>query len=85
MHIMPWSFPQMFLYLKLAGFSSIRVHAVAEARPKHIYEWLVGWPQYLYCLGKRLRADSSEQRHFWHQTGSIQSLFGRRLVVSAIA
>ena len=84
MHIMPWSFPQLYLYLSLAGFDRIRLHDVPEARPKHAYEWLLGLPQHLYCAAKARNAPSEAERSYWLQAGSRQSLFGRRLVVSAM-
>ena len=86
MHIMPWSFPQLFLFLRLAGFQDIVLHDIhEEPMPKRTYEWLVGAPQLLYCRHKRRKAKTEEERDFWSQAGSRQSLFGRRLVVSAIA
>ena len=84
MHIMPWSFPQLFMYLRLAGFETIRLHEVDEPKPKHLYEWLLGLPQLLYCAYRRRRALSEEARHYWRNAGSRQSIFGRRLVVSTI-
>lgn len=84
MHIMPWSFPQLYLYLSLAGFGTIRLHEVDEPKPKRLYEWVLGWPQYLYCMSKTRKAASEEERSYWRQAGSRQSVWGRRLVVSAI-
>lgn len=84
MHIMPWSFPQLFLFLSLAGFSTIRLHDVDEAKPKHLYEWLLGLPQYLYCARRARKSAAVEERDYWRQAGSRQSVWGRRLVVSAI-
>ena len=52
MHVMPWSFPQLYLFLTLAGFGGIGLHDVDEPRPKRLYEWLVGLPQYLYCASR---------------------------------
>jgi len=85
MHIMPWSFPQLFLYLRLTGFTDIALHDIDEPKPKNIYEWLVGVPQILYCAHKRWRIKTKEEKTFWKHAGSRQSLLGRRLVVSAIA
>ena len=85
MHIMPWSFPQLFLYLRLTGFDVITLHSLDEPKPKRTYEWLVGAPQLLYCARKSRRAKTEEEIAFWSHAGSRQSLFGRRLVVSAIA
>ncbi|MFT3735101.1 MAG: methyltransferase domain-containing protein [Rhodocyclaceae bacterium] len=85
MHITPWSFAQLYTYLKLSNFSCIRLHAVAERKPRNLAEWLIGWPALLYCKSRIRRARTHEERDFWQQAGSAQSLFGRRLVVSAIA
>lgn len=85
MHIMPWSFPQLFLYLKLTGFSDIALHGIDEPKPKRAYEWIVGLPQYAYCARKRKKARTDEERNFWLHAGSRQSVYGRRLVVSAVA
>ena len=42
MHIMPWSFPWLYLYLKLAGFEGIRLHEVYEKKPRHVIEKIFG-------------------------------------------
>lgn len=83
MHILPWSFPQLHLFLSLAGFAEIRLHGLPEPKPKHLFEWVVGFPLWLSCARKRRRASSAAERAFWEQAGSRQSLFGRRLLVSA--
>lgn len=85
MHIMPWSFPQLYLYLRLTGFTDIALHDIEEPKPKHIYEWLVAVPQLLYCAHKRRRIKTGEEGSFWAHAGSRQSIFGRRLVVSGSA
>jgi SAM-dependent methyltransferase len=84
MHIMPWSFPQLFLYLRVAGFDAIRLHDVDEPKPKRLYEWPLALPQRLYCSSRERCAENDEERDYWRQAASPQSLFGRRLVVSAI-
>src|SRR3989304_8640531 len=84
MHIMPWSFPQLVLYLKLNGFSEISIHDVPEKKPKHLFEKMLGMPQHLYCSSKLKRAITEEERMFWRGAGSKQSIYGRQLVVSAI-
>lgn len=83
MHLVPWSFPQLHLFLTLAGFGAIRLHDVDEPKPKRLYENLLGWPQSLYCASKARKA-GGETRDYWRQAGSRQSVYGRRLVVSAI-
>ena len=84
MHLVPWSFPQLHLFLTLAGFGRILLHDLDEPKPKRLYEWLVGLPQYLYCAHKARAAASRHERGYWTQAGSHQSVWGRRLVVSAI-
>ena len=83
MHIMPWSFPQLYLFLQLAGFTDIKLHDVREKKPKHIYEWILGLPHWAYCRSRRNRSTSVQETQFWKFAGSRQSIFGRRLVVSA--
>ena len=83
MHIAPWSFPQLHLYLRLAGFDEVQLHEV-DPQPKHAWERLVGWPHHLYCASRLRRAATEEERDYWRAAGSRQSLWGRRLVVSAI-
>lgn len=83
MHIMPWSFPQLYLYLRLSGFTTIKLHAVPEAKPKRFYERILGLPQFLYCQRKMRKSATDEEYQFWKQAGSQQSILGRRLVVTA--
>ena len=84
MHIMPWSFPQLFLFLSVSGFESITLHDIDEKKPKRFYERLLGLPQVLYCRHKRARSPTEKERIFWLSAGSDQSIYGRRLVVSAV-
>ena len=83
LHIMPWSFPQLYLYLKLNGFDEIQLHEVYERKPKRIFEKILGLPQDIYCRFKLKNADTEEKENFWRNAGSSQSLYGRCLVVSA--
>jgi hypothetical protein len=83
MHITPWSFPQLFLYLKLAGYENIELHNTTDKKPQHFFEHIFGFPQKLYCKNKLKKSKSIEEKEFWKMSGSIQSIFGRRLVVSA--
>ena len=83
MHIMPWSFAQLYLFLRINGFGEITLHDIDEQKPKRMYERLLGLPQTLYCRHKRAKAQTEEERIFWSFTGSAQSIYGRRLVVSA--
>ena len=83
-HIHPYSYPQLYLYLKLSGFTNVRLHPVDHG-PKHLYEWVLGIPQVLYCYAKLKRSGSEEEKSFWKQAGSIGSVYGRRIVVTAEA
>ena len=83
MHITPWSFPHLFLYLKLAGYSNIQLHEVQEKKPRRLFERLLGIPQILYCRSKLKKATTEEERDFWKTAGSTQSIYGRHLVVTA--
>ena len=84
MHIMPLSFSSIYVFLKLAGFENIKIHDVDEKKPKHLFEKFFGWPQKKYCRRKLQLANSKEEKEFWRNAGSAQSLYGRQLVVSAI-
>lgn len=83
MHITPWSFPQLFLYLSLSGFVDIKLHDTIDKKPKHFFERIFGYPQKKYCLNRLKKSSSQEEISFWEMAGSSQSIFGRRLVVSA--
>lgn len=83
MHIMPWSFAHLYLFLRLNGFEKITLHDIDEPKPKRFYERLLGFPQVLYCRHKRAKSLTEEERIFWSFAGSAQSIHGRRLVVSA--
>lgn len=83
MHIMPWSFPQLYLYLILTEFTAIRLHAEPLSRPKHWFERLLGWPQRLYCAYKARQSQDAETRRFWCVAGSPAAVYGRHLIVTA--
>jgi SAM-dependent methyltransferase len=83
MHIMPWSFPQLFLFFRLNGFEDITLHDIEEKKPKRMFERLLGLPQALYCRHKIRKSITEEERVFWSFAGSKQSMYGRHLVVSA--
>lgn len=83
MHIMPWSFPQLYLYLRLNGFEKITLHVDDEKKPKRMVERFFGFPQAIYCRRKRAKSKTEEERIFWGFAGSAQSIYGRSLVVSA--
>jgi cyclopropane fatty-acyl-phospholipid synthase-like methyltransferase len=84
MHIMPWSFSQLYLYLTLAGFADVTLHDLDEPKPRRAYERLLGVFGKAYCAGRLKKSANEEERRFWTQAGSPQSIYGRRLVVSAV-
>lgn len=79
----PFSFPQLHLMLSHCGFRNIRLHEVDEPKPKRAIERLIGWPSQIYCRRKAAAARTADERDYWQQTASMQSLYGRWLVVSA--
>lgn len=83
MHIMPWSWPHLYLYLNLAGFVEIEHHEEPLSKPRHFWERLVALPQYLYCRSRARKATDAETKHFWEVAGSERSLCGRHLIISA--
>ena len=84
MHIIPWSFSQLYLFLTLNLFKEICLHYEPLSEPKHFYEKTLGLPQYLYCKRKLARAISEEERVFWKKAGSKESIYGRHLIITAI-
>jgi len=82
MHIMPWSFPWLYLFLRLSAFSDITLHPV-DPHPKNLIDWVFSLPQKFYCRRKAASASSPQEKLFWEMSGSDQSVYGRRLVVSA--
>ncbi len=79
----PWSFPQLYLFLKLAGFGEIELQAEQLSQPKHLWEWLIALPQAFYCRSRQREASSEKERDFWSKAGSPGSRLGRHLIVTA--
>ena len=84
MHIIPWSFPQLYLFLKLSGFSKIALHPELLSEPKYFYDKLLGLPQYIYCQRKVTKSKSIEEKMFWEMAASKESLHGRHLIITAL-
>jgi hypothetical protein len=80
---LPWSFPQLYLFLRLAGFGRIELHPEPLSRPKHFWERWLAWPQARFCARRCRAAATAEERDFWRQAGSPGSVLGRHLIVSA--
>ncbi len=83
MHITPWSFAWLYLYLTLAGFEDITLHELDQPKPKHAWTRIFGLPQARYCRRKARTAGTEEERRYWETCASDQAIYGRNLVVSA--
>jgi SAM-dependent methyltransferase len=83
MHIMPWSWPQLHLYLKLAGFDQIKIVPEPLSAAKHLHEKLLALPARSYARRHARKAKSEEQRTFWEAAASDTALLGRHLIVTA--
>jgi cyclopropane fatty-acyl-phospholipid synthase-like methyltransferase len=84
MHIAPWTFPHLYLYLTLTGFTDVTLHDLDEPKPRRAYEKPLGMLGKRYCASRLKKARNEEERRFWTQAGSPQSIYGRRLVVSGV-
>jgi SAM-dependent methyltransferase len=82
MHIMPWSWPQLYLHLKLAGFTGIELHPCLEEDRTHAFEKILAIPMRSYCRRHARKAASEEERTYWETAAGPGSLYARRLVVS---
>lgn len=82
MHIMPWSYPQLYLYLKLTGYTNIKLHHEPLSSAKHLLEKVLAIPQKVYCRSKA-RKSEGETKEFWQVAGSSASVHGRHLIVTA--
>ena len=83
MHITPWSYPQLYLYLKLEGFVDIELHTEELSRARHVWEYPFGVPQKIYSRNRQRKAKSADEREFWKTAGSNASVYGRHLIVTA--
>jgi SAM-dependent methyltransferase len=85
MHIMPWSFPQLYLYLKLSGYEDIKLHEEPLSKPGHCWERLLALPQKVYCQRRLKKCGSEEEKDFWRLTSTDCSIFGRHIIMTARA
>ena len=85
---MPWlslGLFQFWLLLGLNGFKDIAVHDVEEDKPKHTWERPFGFIAKIYCRSRLKKSKSEIKRRLWSQAQSDQVIYGRRLVISAVA
>jgi len=83
---MPWlslGVFQLWLLLGLNGFKDMRVHDVAEEKPRHLWEHLFGWIIKGYAKRRLAKAQSESVRQLWRHAMRDQVVYGRQLVVSA--
>jgi SAM-dependent methyltransferase len=83
MHITPWSWPQLYLYLKLAGFTEIELVPEPMSKAKHWHEHLLAIPARMYCRSRARKAKTDEEKSFWQTAATEASLMGRHLIVAA--
>jgi SAM-dependent methyltransferase len=83
MHITPWSWPQIYLYLKLAGFPGVELVPEPMSKAKHWHEHLLAIPARMYCRGRVRKAKTDEEKSFWRTAATEASLMGRHLIVAA--
>lgn len=83
MHITPWSWPQLYLCLKLAGFRGMELVSEPLSKAKHLHEHLLAIPARVYCRGRLRRAASEEEKSFWETATTDAALLGRHLIVAA--
>jgi len=65
MHITPWSWPQLYLYLKLAGFMGLDLVPEPMSKAKHLHEHFLGIPARIYCRNRARKAKTQVEREFW--------------------
>ena len=85
---MPWlslGLFQLWLLLGLNGFEEISVHEVDEPKPRRVWERGLGWIVKNYARRQFRKADSESIRTLWSQALSDQVVYGRQLVISAVA
>ena len=83
MHIIPWTLPQLYLFLELTGFKNIQVHYEPLSEARHFYEKIIAIPQYFYCRNKLRKSANFKDKNYWQALISKSSLYGRHLIVTA--
>lgn len=83
MHITPWSWPQLYLFLKLAGFQGLEIVSGQFAKAKHLHERLLAIPTWIYCWCRARQGATEEEMSFWQTAKSNASLLGRLVIVAA--
>jgi SAM-dependent methyltransferase len=84
MHITPWNWPQIYLYLKLAGFGDIQIVHEPLSAAKHFHEKLLALPARFNARRRARKSRTDEERQFWETAASDAALLGRHLIVTAV-
>lgn len=85
---MPWlslGLFQLWLLLGLNGFKEITVHEVDEKKPKGLWEIPIGLISKIYYRNRLRKSKSENEQRLWSQALSNQVIYGRRLVITAVA
>lgn len=83
---MPWlslGVFQLWLLLGLNGFKDMQVHEVDEEKPRHGWEYVLGWVAKNYAKHRFNKAPTESVRQVWEHAMRDQVIYGRQLVVSA--
>lgn len=83
MHISPWSWPHLYLYLSLAGFEKIELHPCLGDDRTNLVERALAKLLRSNPAKKARKASSEEEKRYWDIAASDASMLSRRLVVSA--
>jgi SAM-dependent methyltransferase len=83
MHISPWSWPHLYLYLSLAGFEKIELHPCFGDDRTSVIERIFAKVLRSNPGKKARKASSEEEKRYWETAASDASMLSRRLVVSA--
>jgi SAM-dependent methyltransferase len=83
MHISPWSWPHLYLYLTLAGFEKVELYpCFGDDRTTFIDRAIAALIR-TNPARKARKAATEEERRYWKIAASDASMLSRRLVVSA--
>lgn len=82
MHIMPWSWPQLYLHMTLARFKEVTLHPCFEEERTHFFEYILAAPMKSYCMRRARKAQTPEEKSYWETAAAPGALYARRLVVS---
>ena len=83
MHISPWSWPQLYVFLQMAGFRDLRILREPLTQAKHWHERLLAIPARACYRRKEKKAATEEDRAFWRTAATDEALLSRHLILIA--